>query len=229
MCAGFPGGSDGKESACNAGDPHSITGWAQSPGEGNGNPLQWSCREFHRQRSPAGYGPWGCKESDMTKWLTHTHTHTHTQIYLSKIIWNCWVYKNGNFIYFNSWVIVEYIFSHLFLLGSVSSFPTSTLPCLYQLYSALLTYPQAILFSLAIHIHNHVCISLHTHGIMNSGLLHCRQILSCLSHQGRPRLHSALVCPHVYLHSSWVVFGSHVKVCCVTRLLSLGHGPFPYF
>ena len=128
MCAGFPGGLDSKESACNAGDPHSITGWGRFPGEGNGNPLQWSCREFHRQRSPAGYGPWGCKESDMTEWLTHTHTHkhTHTHIYLSKIIWNCWVYKNGNFIYFNSWVIIEYIFSHLFLLGSL--FPLFPLP-----------------------------------------------------------------------------------------------------
>ena len=36
---GFPGGSDGKESACNAGDPASIPGSGRSPGEGNGNPL----------------------------------------------------------------------------------------------------------------------------------------------------------------------------------------------
>ena len=35
----FPGGSDGKESACNAGDPDLIPGWGRSPGEGNGNPL----------------------------------------------------------------------------------------------------------------------------------------------------------------------------------------------
>ena len=35
---GFPGGSDGKESACNAGDPGSISGLLKSPGEGNGNP-----------------------------------------------------------------------------------------------------------------------------------------------------------------------------------------------
>ena len=39
----FPGGSDGKESACNAGDPSLIPGLARSPGEGNGNPLQYSC------------------------------------------------------------------------------------------------------------------------------------------------------------------------------------------
>ena len=38
---GFPGGSDSKESACNAGDPGSIPGWGRSPGEENGNPLQY--------------------------------------------------------------------------------------------------------------------------------------------------------------------------------------------
>ena len=37
-----PGGSDGKESACNVGDPGSIPGWGRSPGEVNGNPLQYS-------------------------------------------------------------------------------------------------------------------------------------------------------------------------------------------
>ena len=41
----FPGGSDGKASACNAGDPSSIPGLGISPGEGNGNPLQYSCLE----------------------------------------------------------------------------------------------------------------------------------------------------------------------------------------
>ena len=39
---GFPGGSGGKESACNAGDLGSITGLGRSPGEGNGSPLQYS-------------------------------------------------------------------------------------------------------------------------------------------------------------------------------------------
>ena len=41
----FPGGSDGKESAYNAGDRGSIPGSGRSPGEGNGNPLQYSCLE----------------------------------------------------------------------------------------------------------------------------------------------------------------------------------------
>ena len=40
---GFPSGSDGKESACNAGDPGLIPGSGLSPGEGNGSPLQCSC------------------------------------------------------------------------------------------------------------------------------------------------------------------------------------------
>ena len=42
---GFPGGSDGKESAYSAGDLGSIPGSGTSPGEGSGNPLQYSCLE----------------------------------------------------------------------------------------------------------------------------------------------------------------------------------------
>ena len=42
---GFPGGSDGKESTCIAGDLGSIPGSGRSPGEGKGNPLQYSCLE----------------------------------------------------------------------------------------------------------------------------------------------------------------------------------------
>ena len=42
---GFPGGLDGKESACSAGDLASIPGSGRSPGEGNSNPLQYSCLE----------------------------------------------------------------------------------------------------------------------------------------------------------------------------------------
>ena len=41
----FPVGSDGKESPCSVGDPGSIPGLGRSPGEGNGNPLQYSCLE----------------------------------------------------------------------------------------------------------------------------------------------------------------------------------------
>ena len=64
----FPGGSDGKESACNAGDLGSIPGLGRSPGGGHGSPLQYSCLENPQgQRRLAGYSPWGRKESDMTE------------------------------------------------------------------------------------------------------------------------------------------------------------------
>ena len=45
MNLGLPGGSDNKDSACNSRDPGSIPGLGRSPGEGNGNPLQYSCLE----------------------------------------------------------------------------------------------------------------------------------------------------------------------------------------
>ena len=47
---GFPGGSDGKESACRAGDPGSIPGLGRSPGKGNGYPVQYSCLENSMDR-----------------------------------------------------------------------------------------------------------------------------------------------------------------------------------
>ena len=53
MGSGFPGGSDGKASARNEGDPGSIPGSGRSPGEGNGNPLQHSCLE-----NPMDGGAW---------------------------------------------------------------------------------------------------------------------------------------------------------------------------
>ena len=50
---GFPGGSDGKESACDAGEPGLISGSGRSPGEGNDNLLQYSCLE-----NPMDRGAW---------------------------------------------------------------------------------------------------------------------------------------------------------------------------
>ena len=71
---GFPGGSDGKESACSAGDLSLIPGSGRSLGEGNGNPLQYSWPgKSHGQRSLVGYSPRGCKELDTTEQLTHVH------------------------------------------------------------------------------------------------------------------------------------------------------------
>ena len=71
MKKGFPGGSDGKEFACNAGDLGSIPGLGRSPG--HGNPLQYSCLE-----NPMDRGAWwvtvhGVTELDTTEQLkTHT-------------------------------------------------------------------------------------------------------------------------------------------------------------
>ena len=68
---GFPSGSDNKESTYNAGDLGSIPGLGRSPGEGNCNPLQYSCQENpHGQRSLLGYSPLGLKEPDMTERLS---------------------------------------------------------------------------------------------------------------------------------------------------------------
>ena len=64
---GFPGGSDGKESPCNAGDPGLFRGSKRSPAEGNGKPFQYSCLGNPRDR-----GAWQstvyrvAKELDMT-------------------------------------------------------------------------------------------------------------------------------------------------------------------
>ena len=58
----FPGGSDGKVSACNMRDPGSMPGSGRSPGEGNGNPLQWSCLKNSMDR-----GAWWATVHGVTK------------------------------------------------------------------------------------------------------------------------------------------------------------------
>ena len=85
---GFPGGSDSKESASNAGDPGLIPGSGRSPGEGNGFPLQYSCLE----NSMDG-GAWQAAVHEITKrqiwlWLTFTfHFHLkRTVVYLAVIV-----------------------------------------------------------------------------------------------------------------------------------------------
>ena len=68
----FPGGSEVKASACNAGDLGSVPGLGRSPGEGNGNPLQYSCLE-----NPMDRGAWWATLHGVTKSRTRLHFHFH--------------------------------------------------------------------------------------------------------------------------------------------------------
>ena len=69
--AGFLGGSDGKEFACKAGDPDMIPGLGRCPGEGNGNPLQYSCLENSMDRSSGRLQFMGLKKKcKKAKWLS---------------------------------------------------------------------------------------------------------------------------------------------------------------
>jgi len=84
---GFPGGSDGKASACNAGDPSSIPGSGRPPWR-----RKWQSTpallpgKSHGRRSLIGYSPWGCKESDTTERL---HFHFHFQYHLVLAAHSC--------------------------------------------------------------------------------------------------------------------------------------------
>ena len=74
---GFPGASDGKESACSAGDLGSIPGSEKSPGEGDSNPLQYSCLE-----KPLDRGAWRAVAHRITKsWTRLRSMAIHIYIY----------------------------------------------------------------------------------------------------------------------------------------------------
>ena len=84
---GLPRWLSGKESACDAGDsgdPGSIPRWGISPGEGNGNLVQYSCLDNSMDRGAwratvCGGSPWGLKESDVTEQL-HMHILTNKKV-----------------------------------------------------------------------------------------------------------------------------------------------------
>ena len=66
LLEGFPGGSNGKESACNVGDLYSIPGSGRSPGKGHGNPLPYSCLENSMDKGTWQATVHGVTESDTT-------------------------------------------------------------------------------------------------------------------------------------------------------------------
>ena len=72
---GFPGSSDGKESTCNAGDLGLIPGLGRSPGDGNDNPLQYTCLENFISR-----GAWRATVHGATKSRTQLCINTHAII-----------------------------------------------------------------------------------------------------------------------------------------------------
>ena len=74
--SGFPGGSEVKASACNAGGLGSIPGLGRSPGEGNGNPLQYSCLE-----NPMGGGAWWATVHGFAK--SQTRLSNFTSLYIA--------------------------------------------------------------------------------------------------------------------------------------------------
>ena len=75
----FPGGSDGKASACNAGDLGSIPGSGRSPGEGNGNPLQHSCLD-----NPMDRGAWRATVHGVTRFRHDLATKPPPHLYETK-------------------------------------------------------------------------------------------------------------------------------------------------
>ena len=114
-------GSDGKESVCNAGELGLIPGWGQSPGEGNGNLLQYSCLE-----NPMDREAWQATVHEVTKsqiWLSNYHLYFHCHstyhililhvvhleikfVYYFPIIFTSPV-KVGTFIFLVHWCILH--------------------------------------------------------------------------------------------------------------------------
>ena len=79
LILGFPGGSEAKASACNAGDLDSVPGLGRSPGEGNGNPLQYSCLE-----NPMDGGACWATVHGLAKSRTRLSDFTHSHGFMRK-------------------------------------------------------------------------------------------------------------------------------------------------
>jgi len=79
---GFPGGSDGKETACSVGEQGLFPGSGGFPGEGNGNPFQYSCLEY-----PMDRGAWQATVPRVTKSQTQLSDFTFTFMGQERVMW----------------------------------------------------------------------------------------------------------------------------------------------
>ena len=95
---GFLGSSDGKASACNAGDPGSIPRLGRSPGEGNGNPLQYSCLE----NSMDGGAWWATVHGVAKSWTQLSNFTQYIYIYIYVYIYNLIHIIKSGFPMYNS-------------------------------------------------------------------------------------------------------------------------------
>ena len=104
---GFPSNSVGKESACNVGDLGLIPGLGRSPGEGNGNPLQYSCMKNPVDRGPGRLQSMGSQKVGFQvaqRWRIHMPSRRRTRhgfnLWVRKILWRkkwqpTWVFLSG--------------------------------------------------------------------------------------------------------------------------------------
>ena len=111
-CLGFPGGSEGKASAYSAGDLGSIPGSGRSPGEGNGNPVQYSCLE-----NPMDRGAW---------WATvHGIAKSQTRLSDFTSLTNIWLFVTPRTLRVLQWVTISFSrefswpkdWTHIFCIG----------------------------------------------------------------------------------------------------------------
>ena len=89
ICIGFPGGSEVKGSDCNVGDLGLIPGSGRSPGEGNGNPLQYSCLE-----NPMDRGAWWATVHRVAKSRTRLSDFTSFHGKINEIKHDLYIHKN---------------------------------------------------------------------------------------------------------------------------------------
>ena len=125
---GFPGGSEVKASACNAGDPSSIPGSGRSPGEGNGTPLQYSCLE-----NPMDGGAWWATVHGVAKSRTRLYFHFHSHPYMT----------TGKTIALTRWTFVGKVMS--LLLNMLSRLVVIFLPRRRCLLISWLQSPSAVI------------------------------------------------------------------------------------